>query len=267
MFTAAFSVGTHRPRVKCLEEERAVASEERLRELEDKYEGYTVYDNSGDKIGKVDDLFVDESDREEYIGVKLGFLGRKSTLIPTEIVRVNEGDKAIEVSDSKDHVKDAPSFDDDEDITPDYESRIRSHFGLEASESSGQRGSYGAPSGSSTGGDEGQETERGYSDGDDRGDDRSSDSDAVYGDRGERQEGSSGVTSGTSTGASTGTSGSGSSSGSSGSFGGGEGGDEGGTSGGSPVTRQTEETETFEEGGRTKVRRRIVREEIIEEDA
>ena len=109
-----------------------MASEERLRELEDKYEGYAVYDNRGEKLGKVDDLFIDEADREEYIGVKMGFLGRKSTLIPMDIVRVNETDKAVEVSESKDHVKNAPSFDDDEDITSEYEDRIRGHFGLES---------------------------------------------------------------------------------------------------------------------------------------
>ncbi|MDP8944785.1 MAG: PRC-barrel domain-containing protein, partial [Actinomycetota bacterium] len=109
-----------------------MASEDRLRELEEKYEDYKVYDNQGQKIGKVDDLFVDETDREEYIGVKMGFLGLKSTLIPMAIVRVNESERSIEVAESKDHVKDAPSFDDDEDITPDYEDRIRSHFGLES---------------------------------------------------------------------------------------------------------------------------------------
>jgi sporulation protein YlmC with PRC-barrel domain len=109
-----------------------VASDDRLRELEEKYEDYRVYDNQGERIGKVDDLFVDETDREEYIGVKMGFLGLKSTLIPMDIVRVNEGDRTIEVSESKDHVRNAPSFDDDEDITPDYEDRIRSHFGLES---------------------------------------------------------------------------------------------------------------------------------------
>ena len=109
-----------------------MASEDRLRELEEKYEDYKVYDNQGERIGKVDDLFVDETDREEYIGVKMGFLGLKSTLIPMDIVRVNEGERTIEVSESKAHVKDAPSFDDDEDITPDYEDRIRSHFGLES---------------------------------------------------------------------------------------------------------------------------------------
>src|SRR3712207_6333907 len=122
-----------------------MASEERLRELEEKYEGYTVYDNQGSKIGKVDDLFVDEKDHEEYIGVKLGFLGRKSTLIPTEIVRVNEGDRTIEVAESKDHVKNAPSFDDDEDVTAEYGERVRRRFTPEP-----RQGGSGATSGSAT---------------------------------------------------------------------------------------------------------------------
>jgi hypothetical protein len=155
-----------------------MTDEWRLRELEEKYEGYTVYDNRGEKIGKVDDLFIDESDREEYIGVKMGFLGRKSTLIPMDIVRVNEADKALEVSESKDHVKDAPSFDDDEDITPDYENRIRSHFGLQSSpETSRSRGSYGAHSDTS---DEEREDDRA---GDDRADRESSTVDTEYGER------------------------------------------------------------------------------------
>jgi sporulation protein YlmC with PRC-barrel domain len=188
-----------------------VASDDRLRELEEKYEDYKVYDNQGEKIGKVDDLFVDETDREEYIGVKMGIFGLKSTLIPMDIVRVNEGERTIEVSESKDHVKDAPSFDDDEDITPDYEDRIRSHFGLESLGSS----------------------EGGY-------DDRSS-ADPEYG---STEESSEGRTSTSSTG---------------GSFA-----DE--TSREAPTTRHTDETETFQEGGRTKIRRRVIREEIVEED-
>ncbi len=34
--------------------------------IEDQYAGYTVYDNAGSKIGKVDDLFLDENDQPEY---------------------------------------------------------------------------------------------------------------------------------------------------------------------------------------------------------
>lgn len=63
---------------------------ERFTAIEDLYKGYTVYDMNYEKIGKVDDLFVDESDRPEYIGVKMGFLGLRSTLIPVDVVEEEE---------------------------------------------------------------------------------------------------------------------------------------------------------------------------------
>jgi sporulation protein YlmC with PRC-barrel domain len=229
MFTGEAGEGTEAINRRTLIEEEDVASEDRLRELEEKYEDYKVYDNRGDKIGKVDDLFVDESDREEYIGVKMGFFGTKSTLIPMDIVRVNENEKSIAVSDSKDHVKNAPSFDDDEDITPDYEDRIRSHFGLE---------SVGTP--------EAEDDTREYDDRSSLGSEvrteptsETSEEPRGYGETREHSE--------------VGTSGG------PGSFT-----DE--SSGGTPNVRETEETETFREGGRTKIRRRVIREEIIEEE-
>ena len=280
-----------------------MASEERLRELEEKYEGYTVYDNGGSKIGKVDDLFVDESDNEEYIGVKMGFFGTKSTLIPTEIIRINESDRTIEVSESKDRVKDAPNFSDDDEVTREYEERIRSHFGLESLESGSGRGSYGgaATGGASAGTQHRDEGERGYSDrgssshdsgdressGHDTRDDTSGSSgvDSDYGERrdseaasagsagssghqgsGESSSGSEGYTeergSAEGTGSRYGDTGSsGSTSGTSGSS------SSEGSFGSKPsTTRQTEETETFQEGGRTKIRRRIIREEVVDAD-
>lgn len=129
-----------------------MAGEDQLRELEERYEDFKVYDNAGEKIGKVDDLFIDEADREEYIGVKMGFFGLSSTLIPMEIVRVDERERMMEVSESKDHVKDAPTFDNDDDITPEFEDRIRRHFGLESMETSTGRGSYGRYGGASASG-------------------------------------------------------------------------------------------------------------------
>src|SRR3712207_9262010 len=91
---------------------------DRFTAVEDQYAGYTVYDQSDQKIGKVDDLFLDENDKPEYIGVKMGFLGMSSTLIPWELCRVDEGDRRIEVSVDKGTAKEGPSFDDDQDITP-----------------------------------------------------------------------------------------------------------------------------------------------------
>ncbi len=107
-------------------EERA----DRFTAMEDLYTGYTVYDMNYEKIGKVNDLFIDESDRPEYIGVKMGFLGLRSTLIPVDITRVNERRQLIEVAEPKDRIKNAPTFDNDEEITPDLEQQVRSHFGL-----------------------------------------------------------------------------------------------------------------------------------------
>ena len=69
-------------------EKYIVHRDEGLRELEERYEGYEVYDDAGEKVGKVDDLFIDETDREEYIGVKMGLFGLSgTTLIPMEIAR------------------------------------------------------------------------------------------------------------------------------------------------------------------------------------
>src|ERR687885_491307 len=117
---------------------------DRFTAIEDQYAGYEVYDRNGEKIGKVDDLFVDENDQPEYLGVKMGFLGLEGTsLIPWELTRVNEEGHRIEVSVDKAQVKESPSFNDDRDITPDYEERVYSHYGLERAQTNGDRGSYG----------------------------------------------------------------------------------------------------------------------------
>jgi hypothetical protein len=116
---------------------------DRFRELEEAYKDYTVYDQHYERIGKVDDLFVDENDQPEYIGVKAGFLGMKSTLIPIELVRVNDRRKLIEVAADKDTIQSGPAFDDDEEITPEHESRIYGYYGLEHPGSGQERVGYG----------------------------------------------------------------------------------------------------------------------------
>jgi uncharacterized protein (TIGR02271 family) len=118
--------------------------------IEDQYAGYTVYDNSGSKIGKVDDLFLDENDQPEYIGVKMGFLGTSSTLVPMELATTDESAGTITVSTDKETAKNGPAFDDDREITPEYENEVRSYYGLGAARGSGSYGEYGG-SGSTTG--------------------------------------------------------------------------------------------------------------------
>ena len=116
---------------------------DRFRELEEAYKDYTVYDQHYERIGRVDDLFVDEHDQPEYIGVKTGFLGMKSTLIPMELARVNDRRRLIEVAADKHTVTEGPAFDDDEEITPDHEARIYGYYGLEHPGFQEGRGGYG----------------------------------------------------------------------------------------------------------------------------
>ena len=125
---------------------------DRFTTLEDRFSGYEVYDPSGEKIGKVDDLFVDENDQPEYIGVKMGFLGTSSTLIPVGITMIDSDRGFIEVSQPKSVVKGGPAFDDAREVTPEYEEQVRSYYGLEGTQGASEKqGGYGAHYGDSEG--------------------------------------------------------------------------------------------------------------------
>src|SRR5829696_3650668 len=85
---------------------------------------YRVYDTYYEKIGKVDDLFVDGNDQPRYIGVKMGLLGTRSILISIELARVNDGRRLVEVAVGKDAVEEGPPLSDDREITPEFEQRV-----------------------------------------------------------------------------------------------------------------------------------------------
>jgi hypothetical protein len=99
--------------------------------LKDSSEEYSVYDAHYERIGRVDDVLLDERDAVSYIGVKMGFFGTNSTLVPVEIVRVNDRRHLIEVAEDAETIKHAPHFGHDETVSPDLEDRVRTYFGLE----------------------------------------------------------------------------------------------------------------------------------------
>src|ERR687894_1271531 len=117
---------------------------DRFTALEEQYKGYEVYDRNGEKIGKVDDLFLDENDRPEYLGVKMGFLGTRTTLIPFQMARVNDARQVIEVAANKETLKNCPTFDDDREITPEFENRVYSYYGLQRASTIDQSDTYGS---------------------------------------------------------------------------------------------------------------------------
>jgi sporulation protein YlmC with PRC-barrel domain len=100
-------------------------------ELKSSSEEYSIYDSHYERIGRVDDVVLDDDDRVSYIGVKMGLFGTNSTLIPVEIVRVNDKRRLIEISETKETISHAPHFGQDEDVTSELEDRVRNYFGLE----------------------------------------------------------------------------------------------------------------------------------------
>src|SRR5829696_209851 len=120
------------------------ARTDNLTEVELRYAGYTVYDRHYENIGEVDDLFLDENDSPEYLGVKMGLLGSRTTMIPFEMVRVNEARQLIEVAADKETLKNGPTFDEEREITPEFENEIYSYYGLQRPSTIEQSGTYGA---------------------------------------------------------------------------------------------------------------------------
>ena len=106
--------------------------------------GATVHDRDGEKIGTVDELYFDDAtDKPEWMTVKTGLFGMKTTFVPVEGAQP-EGDDALRVPYEKDRVKDAPSIDPDHDLSQAEEQRLYSFYGLSYGE---QRSSSGLPEG------------------------------------------------------------------------------------------------------------------------
>src|SRR5215210_2737569 len=120
------------------------ARTDKFTEVEDRYAGYTVYNQHSEKMGKVDDLFLDENDSPEYLGVKMGFLGTRTTLIPFQMARVNDARQVIKVAADKETLKNGPTFDDDREITPQFENEVYSYYGLQWASTTEDSGTYGA---------------------------------------------------------------------------------------------------------------------------
>lgn len=113
------------------------------------YEGHRLYDERGEKIGKVEYTVLDADGRPEYLAVKTGWFGSNTTLIPESVIRPGERDEEFTVQASEDRIKDAPTFDNEDDVTPDFEDRVREYFGLSRSSSEARDATSASTSGES----------------------------------------------------------------------------------------------------------------------
>jgi uncharacterized protein (TIGR02271 family) len=105
--------------------------------------GATVRDRDGDKIGTVDEVYFDDAtNRAEWLTVKTGLFGMKTTFVPIEGAQP-QGDE-LQVPYEKERVKDAPSIDPDHELTRPEEQELYSFYGLRYGE---QRSPSGLPQG------------------------------------------------------------------------------------------------------------------------
>jgi uncharacterized protein (TIGR02271 family) len=111
--------------------------------LAEQYAGYEIYDEDGERIGKLDDLFVDENDQPEYVGVRMDPLITRSALIPTDVITVEDRLRRVVVSRPRSVVETGPSLGYDEEVTPEFEERVRRHYRLTVPQHTGTRSGYG----------------------------------------------------------------------------------------------------------------------------
>jgi sporulation protein YlmC with PRC-barrel domain len=111
------------------------------------WRGCEVVDQDGDKVGKLDEIYLDrETGTPEWAIVNTGLFGRKSSFVPLKEA-LREGEM-IRVPYQKEQIKDAPNVDPDGEITPEEEQQVYAHYGLEYSQS---RSGSGLGEGTSTG--------------------------------------------------------------------------------------------------------------------
>jgi uncharacterized protein (TIGR02271 family) len=111
---------------------------------EERYVGFEVYDRHGERIGKPDDLFVDENDQPEYVGIRTIPSTTRSALIPADVIAVDDTRRRIIVSRPKGVVEAGPSLGYDEEVTPELEERVRVHYGLTTPQDTENKSGYGA---------------------------------------------------------------------------------------------------------------------------
>jgi uncharacterized protein (TIGR02271 family) len=108
--------------------------------------GRTLFDNDGNKIGKIEQLYEDiDTGQPEWVSVKTGWFGTRHSLVPISGIEI-DGDEA-RARWTKEQIKDSPTLDDNGRLGTDDESRLYEHYGLGYSR---QRSDTGLPSNGGT---------------------------------------------------------------------------------------------------------------------
>jgi hypothetical protein len=93
----------------------------------DELRGSTVYDSTHEKIGTLEEFYVDDDTNEpKWITIKTGLFGTKSNFVP--LAEASETDDGLQVAFTKDQVSDAPNIDAGQEISQDDEDMLFSYY-------------------------------------------------------------------------------------------------------------------------------------------
>ena len=94
------------------------------------WHGKQLVDRDGEKIGKLEDVYVDvETDEPTFGTAKEGFIGRHLTFVP--LAGITIGPNSLQVPVSKEQVKDAPNIETEGDeLSQADESNLYHHYEL-----------------------------------------------------------------------------------------------------------------------------------------
>ena len=99
------------------------------RDQVDQVFGSTVYDTSGDKVGSVGQVYLDDVTGEpEWATVNTGLFGTSESFVPIHDAELS-GDRLV-ISHDKDTVKNAPSVGAEQKLSPEEERALYSHYGV-----------------------------------------------------------------------------------------------------------------------------------------
>jgi uncharacterized protein (TIGR02271 family) len=92
------------------------------------WRGRKLVDRDGDKIGTIEEVYLDRSSGEpEWLAVKTGLFGSNLSFVPIRDASAKGDD--VRVQHEKDLVKDAPNVEADGELSPEEERRLYQHYG------------------------------------------------------------------------------------------------------------------------------------------
>ncbi len=104
------------------------------------WRGAKAVDANGDKVGTIDEVYLDRrSEEPEWITVSTGLFGTRTSFVPVTDADFRDGE--VHLAHTKDQVKDAPNVDADGALSVEEERRLYEHYG---------RSDYGDGGGSDT---------------------------------------------------------------------------------------------------------------------